>query len=1514
METAIENKFVEEESTKEIEKAISTQQNAVPYSPMSNLPSMGTVVPLNLAGETLQAQFKFLEDIPDVDAYLVEKLAYSSRYALSQAVSAEQADAVALAIRQIEKNKGFILADMAGIGKGRVGASMIRYAISSGYTPIFVTEKPNLFSAMYRDITDIGGIGTTPAGKIKLGYPLILNGFKSGGVSKTYDDNGKMTKVVKPSETGITNAKGEEIITAPSRDEILKIIEKDKLPAKYDMIMLTYSQLAGTSGKVKAEYLKRFILNKNEIGSGVILIMDECHNAAGTKSDVGKSMAEIIALVKGVTFISATFSKRPDNMNIYGLKTDIADSPLGTKKLIDVIKQGGERLTENLASNLVAAQQMLRRERTFENCNVEYNYMLEDDKAELFKKYDDAIKLYTELVEFYDTNNFLDAKKNAIERFAKEKKIELVTEARPTKVKDKKEWTKRNEGKYYKTIFTAGEIKRNQFQFIETLLFALKADFVANQTLSQLLNNKLENLTVDKVSFKSSRKPVIAVRNTLESVYYSLGLEVGQELDKADFSMYVYALVLDGLNGAISFKEITEKDKKKSIDADIMIEDDDFPDKGEAYRKIKDKVLNIDLEIPLSPIDYIINKIESTKRPAWDNYGDGNPNFTVGEVTGRKFNLVKQPNGKFKLEVNQKPKNKGTTFKKFNSGFYDVLLINESGSTGEDAHSSAKFADQRPRVMIIHQVELDVNTEVQKRGRINRTGMVNYPTYIYAVSRIPSEIRRLLMLVRKLRSLDANTTGNQKQSAKLSTIKDKFGNDIEDVINKYGDEVLTEFISDTNNERYVKYMPKDEQGKLAELTNSFVIEVFVRNLELSLSDEQEYFYNTINALYIQKKENLGTDFDLETNIVDLKASIKTRVIVSKDLNTNPFNTSVYEEDDYVLSEDKPYELEKVESLVAELAKGKDPDQFYEDFLADFKSHFENVQLKEVAESIKVPDYESAVDEMDKMKMEAEYNEKVESAIQRATDEHTAMLEILDARRSNGDLILRPNRAAVVPAILEECYEEDEDGNPQKVTEYNNAKFVGVRILNTAKEKYSPMNIELIFCQLSGKPKIILKPTARGREVLAWVVLKSNDIEIPRIVKINAWEVDPNKRIIKRLYTGNILGAYGIAKDTIARNPQLYSPVINFLKFTTADGTSIRLGINMNLKKYSPLIPKNVPTQYPLSSKELLLDLKNNQKDIQTINSAENFELKYENSTKYIRVSILGGTNRETKGKKKRFFSELYENGELQDKLKSLGIDFQLLIGKYLPIGSSKRVEVRLLRFTASLNYKESQIAEIFNFIYSLDPFNVALSGIQSEETIYNKEDLFNPELSETENEREGTFSYNTLRPYDTVKDGIKDFSKFDKYIKTSAFGTVYLNRRANIKEAISYGLIPLDNTIVDMVSDTFQALTSDTEKIKLKEDLSKAVTENKDNFEIGSMVEKALYGKVQKTKQIFGPEADDLDFIGQVFRSYAKGEVELPDKKKRSEVESEEEKGPSRPLNLETAQDFLILLTYKIKN
>jgi hypothetical protein len=1531
------NFIVEENSTKEIENAISHDQNAVPYIPMSKLPPMGTVIPLNLAGETAQAQYKFIEEIPDVDQYLVGKLGYTSKYALSEALGAEQADAVALAVKQIEKGKGFILADMAGIGKGRCGSSILRYAFVNGYLPIFITEKPNLFTAMYRDIVDIGGLKTNPSGKHYYGIPFILNGYKSGGYEITYDESGKKIRKQKPSETGILNKDGVEVITAPKQNEIKEVLKSVKFPKGYDYMMLTYSQLSGSSGKLKAVWIQELI---NKLDGKVVIVMDECHNASGTKSDVGQSISNIISLAKGVTFVSATFSKRPDNMYIYALKTDIVDSPLGTKKLIEVIKRGGERLTENLASNLVEAQQMIRRERTFENCDVDYEYMSDEDKEVLFSKYNKTIKLYRELEEFFSNRNplFVRAKLAAIQKFAQKEGIEIVQTKKPKKEKDIEAWYEENDGKFKVTSFTAGDFKRNRFNFIETLLFALKADFVANTTLSQVLNNQLENVTTkDKVVFKSNRKPVIAVRNTLEGVYLDLGLEVGGTIDKADFSIYVLSLAMNAVMGSISLKKIKKENYKKEkeskaeeIKKDLVIENSDFEDNGETYVALLDNIKAIDLDIPLSPIDYVIDKIESTVRPSWDmEYGGGSATIRVGEVTGRKFTLKKQDDGKYKLEINQKPKNKSTTFKQFNNGFYDVLLINESGSTGEDAHSSERFKDQRPRVMVIHQVELDVNTEVQKRGRINRTGQVNYPSYVYAVSRIPSEIRRLLMLSRKLRSLDANTTANQKQSSKLSQIRDSFGNPIEDVINHYGDECLQEFISVPENDSYLQYMPSDEQEDLGKLSDSFAIEVFVRNLELALSDEQEYFYNTINALYTKLKEQKieSGEYDLETNIIDLKAAIKTRVMISKGLNTNPFNTSVYEEDDYALAEEKPYIKEKVEDMVRELAENKDPDEFYQNFLTDYKKHFKEVHLEDVKKSIKEPDYSLAKNEQDRIEMEAEYQLRVDNSVNRAKSEYNAVIGVFYDLRYDalgnlmldneglaitGDLTLKPNRACLVPAVLEECNETDEDGNPIVPSELNNAKFIGVRILKTAKEKYSPMNIELVFCQLSGKPKVIVKPTAKGRNILEWIVVKSKIIDRFRLVQIDNWEVDPNKRNVIRIFTGNILGAYGIARDTVMRSPLEYSPVIQFVKFTTADGASIRFGIKVNMKKYSSLIPNRVPVEYPLNSGDFISDLMKVERDkVYTVNSDENFCLAYNRQKEYLTVHVFGGTNREVKGIRK-YFSKLYDDGELFNLIEGFGFSvYQNFVG-YTPIGMQRSQTLKSLTFSCYLPNYKTELSQIFDYIYEKQPFNLSIIGLTGDDVIYNKADVFIPEGQDEEEQEKGEFTFDSLKPYESIKEQISSFSKFDRYEKTSPYGTIILKAKPNIREVASYGLIPLEPTIKDMVSNSFSVL-NDTKKIKFQELLHKYIEENKSNFEIGSLVQDTLKeGSITDFKNIFGYDADNISYVGEVFRKYMNGEIELP--KKEEQQEQKQRELPKRGIDLDTAQEYIIFLKYKINN
>jgi hypothetical protein len=103
------------------------------------------------------------------------------------------------------------------------------------------------------------------------------------------------------------------------------------------------------------------------------------------------------------------------------------------------------------------------------------------------------------------------------------------------------------------------------------------------------------------------------------------------------------------------------------------------------------------------------------------------------------------------------------------------MLINVVASTGGSAQSSFKEGmDVRPRNMFVIQFELDINVEVQKRGRVNRTGQIFPPNYYYIISCIPAEKRLQAIMKKKLSSLMSLTSGGQNQGDDLFTADDFF--------------------------------------------------------------------------------------------------------------------------------------------------------------------------------------------------------------------------------------------------------------------------------------------------------------------------------------------------------------------------------------------------------------------------------------------------------------------------------------------------------------------------------------------------------------------------------------------------------------------------------------------------------------------------------------------------------------------------------------------------------------------
>ena len=127
--------------------------------------------------------------------FVAKKLDYDNDE-LVKALSCEQIDAVSLAIYNIEKRgQGIIVGDQTGIGKGRTAAALIRYGVKQGLQPVFLSEKPNLFTDLYRDLSDIGSSALTP---------FIVN--------------------TKESKTHIKDKTGEVVYTAPEKPTRERII------------------------------------------------------------------------------------------------------------------------------------------------------------------------------------------------------------------------------------------------------------------------------------------------------------------------------------------------------------------------------------------------------------------------------------------------------------------------------------------------------------------------------------------------------------------------------------------------------------------------------------------------------------------------------------------------------------------------------------------------------------------------------------------------------------------------------------------------------------------------------------------------------------------------------------------------------------------------------------------------------------------------------------------------------------------------------------------------------------------------------------------------------------------------------------------------------------------------------------------------------------------------------------------------------------------------------------------
>ena len=1005
-------------------RGLSTEK--VAYSPKSGNPfTLQSVMP----ADQQEPVKKNLEKLGDADQFLVEELGYNDKEDLYSHLAAEQVDSVALALQQAKKGNAFIIGDQTGIGKGRQAASFVRYAIKNGQIPIYFTKTPELLSDVYRDLVDVGSPELRP---------FILG-----------DEN----------RANVTDSEGSIVYKVPSKKEKQRVLdyieEHGELPKEYDYILTTYSQVgngiyefdengnrkerklakgkkfgaAAISGQARRDAIEKLMKNG-------YLILDESHTAGGD-SGQGNYFQHIIQKAKNVTFFSATFAKRPDNMPIYALRTAMNQGGLKAADLIDAVKRGGVTLQEIMSQALTQCGQMIRRERDMTGVTIDWKAIDDPEVvAEQREQYDSIIGLFNDIINFQRTyvSAYVDRRNEELAEVQSSMGIKRGTEALGIKNQP---------------------FASKAFNTVQQVLLSLKAKSAAERAIEYL---------------KQGMKPVIALSNTNES--QTNKIKLGEEMDAPDLG----TSLKKGLEGTLRYTSKNAKDESESGYINLK---DLGADAVEAYHALEEKIRKTSTGLSLSPIDVIKNELTKA-------------GYKVGELTGRQTEFVYNENGTV-TKVKRADTDKKKLAREFNDGQIDALILNKSAATGISLHASSKYADQRKRVMIVAQQQLDVNDEVQMRGRIDRTGQVARGAYEYVVSLIPAEQRLLMMFKAKLKSLDANTTSSQKS---------KFNEmEVADITNKYGDKVVKEYMAEHLDlyarmadpfgweKSYGADLSTVDPQKLVSSSDGMNSEAggdankLLGRMALLKVKEQEKMLQEIGDLYaaeIQRLNEMGEN-DLEITELPLKAKTLDRIIWKE--GTEPGGDNAFADNTYIEKVNmavlkKPMKAEEVKKAQDGLTGGKSWDEYRKEKLTAAKEYFDK-KIAEATQKYEERAVKAATKVKEKYIKEAKKGQK-ETGVSDEQIEKTAGYQYENAyndEKTKLDEVVKNLKAkyGVFERALETFNTEDafvlptDMNNPAELSGFGNSygRLIDIKIT----DNFSPNSSTISFATLDGRRKI-----------------------------------------------------------------------------------------------------------------------------------------------------------------------------------------------------------------------------------------------------------------------------------------------------------------------------------------------------------------------------------------------------------------------------------------------------------
>ena len=387
-----------------------------------------------------------------------------------------------------------------------------------------------------------------------------------------------------------------------------------------------------------------------------------------------------------------------------------------------------------------------------------------------------------------------------------------------------------------------------------SLLFNLSSQYILSLKAQAIADSAIEVL-------RKNEKPFIAINNTMEGPIENLKAE--------GFDVSYKGMLLRQLEKLL---EVQVKDKAADKKTTVKLRPDELPAEArEIYENIKDEIEGADFgDMPISPIDFIKERISKA-------------GYTIDEITGRGTEVVTGPKGEV-TSVPRKKRDRRVVLDDFNNGRLDALLVNKSGSTGTSAHTDPKFKDQRRRAMIVGQAAPDINDFMQMLGRIMRYGQTSLPRYVVLSSSLAAENRFMVLLRRKMASLNANTSADTESEL---TANEGL---VADVFNSIGDDVVYNVLKSNPDivDRMGISLPDyeedlDQGGDFARsVTGYFVIlpDDYVARLWGQIS---ELYNDRIRAL-----DEVGEN-PLKANVDDIRAKVIDSGEFTPGTGTTPFD-------------------------------------------------------------------------------------------------------------------------------------------------------------------------------------------------------------------------------------------------------------------------------------------------------------------------------------------------------------------------------------------------------------------------------------------------------------------------------------------------------------------------------------------------------------------------------------------------------------------------------------------------